>query len=515
MSGWGQYLDDLAAAITELLHEGAAHSAALADLPAALAARDAVVAELRELVGAVADVPQFATVRALTVDDAVHRPAQSLHHALSGLPRAVAFGQVELPATGGPPRPGYEHAWQRAARAAIGLESYLGALRRLPDAHAWAVLSDLTDLAAAVPYLDYDLSEKVLPALKTGEDLAVAYGMLTHSGHAAVRMVAAEIRARVPAGRAARSAQEPPVRKAVPDGARTARRAAARSTGGQRPAPTVPPGLDRPGQVAEAMTRLTHTVSARGQNVSVPDLRAVSRLLEVGSTAAARALDRAAPALGGASATAAGLANVASLARDLRTVPVKAMTPPHLDLMRAGTDLQHWLDSLATQAARLPAAARTRELAAPALEYARHAPALAAGLELSIREAVAAGLMLVPGNVSERPELPVTWVTARMRDPGRAGPPEIVERAAQLAAESRRLAPSTRTATQELAQHTVAGPGPGQQAAADARRHAGLARQELRAALAGRVATGPAVLAPDLPRHPALAAPPHRPVRRR
>jgi hypothetical protein len=521
VSGWGQYLDDLAAAAAELLHEGAVRTGGLSDPQAALAARDAVLIQLRELIGAVADVPQFAAVRELTVHDAVHRPAQSLHQALSGLPRAVSFGDAELPVVAHSPEPGYERAWQRAALATIGLQSYLGALGGLPDAHAWHVLSDLTDLAAALPYLDHDLSEAILPALKRGEDLGVPYRMLTHPGHAAVRMVAAEIRARVPAAEPARRGTAPspsPDRKAVRPAAAAPGRGAAPSASRGRPASRVPPGPEPVGQVAEAMTRLAHAVSARGPNVSVPDLRAVTRLLEVGSAAAAKVLERAAAVLDGGRETADSLSVVAALARDLRAVPVKAMTPPHLDLLRLGTDLQDRLDSVAVQAARLPPAASAhdlRRLAAPALEYAQHAAPLAAALDLSVREAVAAGLMLVPGTVSWRPELPVTWVTARMRGPAHPGPPEIVERAGQLSVGGRRTAPWARLAGQSLAQHAAAAPNPAQQAAADARRQAGAARQELRATLAGRITAGPAVLAPDLPRHPALAAPPSSTTRSR
>jgi hypothetical protein len=509
VSSWGRYLDDLAAALTELLHEGGASSVAISDVPAVLAARDAVVVELRELVGAVADVPQYNAVRELTVADAVHRPAQALHQALSGLPRAVSFGDAERPAAADPPRRGYEHAWQRAARATLGLESYLGALGKLPDAHAWHVLRDLTDLAAAVPYLDLDLSMKILPALNNGEDLAVAYRMLTHSGHTAVRMVVAEIRARVPVGGVARSEGQPAALARNTSAARTPSGAAARSPGRTGATPGALSVPERPGQVADATARLTHAVSARGPNLSAPDLRAVARLLEAGSTAAATALDCVAAAVDGARETAAGLHTAASLARELRTVPVKAMTPPHLEVLRLATDLQNRMDALANAAARLrgaPSDSDLRHLAGPALEYAQHAPALAAGLELSVREAVAAKLMLVPGTVSWRPDLPVTWVTASMSGAARPGPPEIVERAGLLAASSRRIAPSARLATQDLTRQ-AAGPHPAQQAAAAARRRAGLARQELRAALSSRNAAGPAALAPDLPRHPALAPP--------
>lgn len=88
---------------------------------------------------------------------------------------------------------------QRAARASVSLEGYLDGLGRLPDHHAWDVLRDLTDIAAALPYLDHDLSEAVLPLLTSGEDFGVPYRMLTHAGHDALRLVSTELRARVPA----------------------------------------------------------------------------------------------------------------------------------------------------------------------------------------------------------------------------------------------------------------------------------------------------------------------------
>ena len=205
MSGWGRRIDDLAGAVTHLLLDGVVRTTALADPPASLAARDAVLVELWELVGVVADVPQVAEVGPLSVYDVVHRPAQALHQALSELPRAVTFGEVELAAVEDKNAARLEPAWQRAARASLGLEAYVDGLGRLPDQHAWDVLRDLTDLAAALPYLDHDLSEAVLARLKSGEDLDIAYRMLTHSGHDALRLVTAEVRARVPAA-------EPPSR---------------------------------------------------------------------------------------------------------------------------------------------------------------------------------------------------------------------------------------------------------------------------------------------------------------
>jgi hypothetical protein len=116
VNAWGRHLDDLAGAVTRLLHDGAAQPAALVNPMSTLAARDAVVVQLRELVGAVADVPTVVAVRELTLHDAVHRPSHSLHQALSELPRAISFGEVELPAEPDEALTDFERIWQQVAR---------------------------------------------------------------------------------------------------------------------------------------------------------------------------------------------------------------------------------------------------------------------------------------------------------------------------------------------------------------------------------------------------------------
>ncbi|CAB4896339.1 MAG: hypothetical protein F2825_00200 [Actinobacteria bacterium] len=520
MSGWGRHLDELAAAVTDLLVDGAVPDSPLGDPHAAFAARDTVLVELRELVGAVADAPQFAEVRPLTLHDAVHRPAQALHQALSELPRAGTFGDVELAAVDDKTLPGYERAWQRAARASLSLEGYLDGLGRLPDHHAWDVLRDLTDLAAALPYLDHDLSEAVLPRLKSGEDFGVQYRMLTHAGHDALRLVSSEVRARVPAAEpAGRTATQP---------SRPAQRAVQASVQAlAQPAPRPPRrdpdrrmtavrGPDGAGELSAAMTRYTHAVSVRSAHLSVPDLRAVTRLLEMGCAHASRVLDRVAPAVAGAADAAAGLRAVAPLSEALRDVPAKSMTPPHLDLLREGTELQLRMAALAGQALRLPGGAAEhdlRRLAVPALEFAQHVPALAGALDLSVREAVAAKLMLIPGVADPRSSTASTWVTATM-GPRRDGPPAVVTAAGELSVTARRIAPALRRAGEDLLRSAAVPPTPTQQATIAARRYAGAARVELRQALTDRTARQPAPLAPALPAHPRSAPPravgPHR-----
>jgi len=513
VSGWGRNIDDLAAATAELVVSGGVTGQPLVDPHAALAARDAVLVELRGLVGAVADAPRFAPVRELTVYDVVHRPAQALHQTLSELPRALPFGAAERGSVGDNRLPDYEWAWQRAAAAATGLQVYVGGVGRLPDQHAWDVLRDLTDVAAALRWLDHDLSEALLPEVKTGEDLAVAYRMLTHPGHEALRVVAGEVQARVPAAEPAAAAARAPDSPAQ----------AARPALGVRDQPPVASGspdvhggpprtraLAAPQDLSEAMVRFAHAVSARGATLSVPDLRATSRVLEIGCAYAATVLDRAAPALTGAGAVARGLQAVPPLARQLREVPVKSMTLQHLDLMQAGTELQARMKTLAGQATRLPGGAAEqdlRRLAALALEFGRHVPALARALDLSVREAVAAGLMLVPGSTGEHRTATIGWVTATM-GPGRDGPPAVVATAGVLSTCAGRVAPAVRAAGEELARHAVAPPTPAQQALVAARRHAGAARLELRSALTDRSGGHLGPFTAELPSHPALAPPP-------
>lgn len=83
----------------------------------------------------------------------------------------------------------------------------------------------------------------------------------------------------------------------------------------------------------------------------------MSRLLEMGSAHASRVRDRVAPAVAGAADAAAGLRAVAPASQALRDVPAKSTTPPHLDLLREGTELQLRMAALAGQALRLPAGA--------------------------------------------------------------------------------------------------------------------------------------------------------------
>jgi hypothetical protein len=485
VTGWAQSLDDLAAATAALLQAGPVRTEPLVDPPATMACRDAVVGQLRELVGSVSEVPRFGPVAELTVFDIVQRPGQALHQALSGLPRAVPFGTAEQAGKIDTKLPAYEQQWRRAAHATIGLEGYLGAVGQLPDHHAWAALRDLADLAAALPALDHGLSEAILPGLKAGEDLSVPYRLLTHPGHDAVRLTAGEIRARVPAY------------------AHSTTNTSREALLGADPA-----GTD---ELSTAMGRYVQTVSASGGDLSVADMRAVTRLLEFGGADAAQVLARTAPAVPGAGDVAAGLRQVSPLAQQLRTTPARSISTEHLVLLRDSHDLQARMGSLAVAERRLPGGASDtdlRRLAAPALEFAQHVPALARALEVSVRESLTQGLMLVPNVHDGRHRTDLQWVTATMGS-RRDGPPAVQHLAGQLARAAGQVEPAVRAARADLARHSTSRPDTAVKATAAARRHVGAARAELRAVLAQRLAEQPVPLAAQLPAHPRLAPGPH------
>ena len=291
--------------------------------------------ELRALVGAVSDVPQIREVRELTVVDIVHRSGQALHQALSELPRAGRFGTLDPSGSDDRKLPAYEQFWRRAAHATIGLEGYVDALCRLLDYHAWNVLRDLADVAAAIPYLDHALSEALRPELTAGEDLNESYVVLTHPGHDALRLAAGEVRARV----------APTQPSAV----------------GSRESVEVVGNRFQisAGQVGEAMARYAHAVGSRGATLSVPDLRSVTRVLEAGCAAATQILERSAPVVPGATDAGTGLRSVSDLAKRLREAPVKSITVAHLELLRAGKELQDQMGVVAVPAVRLPGGAPT------------------------------------------------------------------------------------------------------------------------------------------------------------
>ncbi len=468
-------MEDLAPAAAALLAEGPVRTEPLSDLPATLAARDAVLVELRELVGPVSQPPRFGVVRELTVFDVVQRPGQALHQALSELPRAVPFGTAQLSGEVDLTVADYEQHWHRAARAMIGLEGSLAGLSRLPGQHAWNVLRELADVAAAMPYLDHDLAEAVLPGLKNGEDLAVAYSQLT-AGHDAVRLTAGEIRARIPA-------PEHPASTATVTG---------RLTGG---------GL------AKAVDGCTWAVAGRAARLSVPDLRAVARLLESGSRDATRVLQRSSAAVRGADDVVFGLIALPPLAAALRDSPIRSTSAAHLDVIEGANEIAQRMATLRELAARLPDGASRqdlRRLAAPALEFAASAPALAQNLQLAVRESLRTGSLLVPGSPSALNPTSLSWVMPHM-NPWREGPPAVQRAADEMARTASRLGPAVQFAMDDVRRHRNVEVDPTMRALTAARSHAGAARDQLRAVLGQRITDQPRPLPVPLPSHPQLA----------
>jgi len=380
--------------------------------------------------------------------------------------------------------PAYEQHWQRAALAAFTLEKYVDPVGRLPDGVAWFVLRDLADLANALVYLDRDLSEAVLPRVQAGEDLAVQYAALTSTGHTFVRLAAGEIRARVPAYvHGTESSTEPH-------------------------APLLRRGPAAAGELDKAIGRYLRTVTANAEQLSVPNLRAMTRLIEFGSRDAGRVLDRVSGVVAGAGDTARGLAAVGPIARGIRETPSRSTAQPHLAVIGGSSELGTRMAALAGRADRLAGGASQQEaqrLAAPALEFARAVPALTQALELSVRESLAAGVLLVPNAPSRSNPTALSWVTVSM-GPQADGPPAVHRGALELVRAGAAVGIAARSAEQALSRHQAVEPTSSQRAVATALTSAGAARNELRAVLAQRVNDLPAALAGPLPTHPRMAA---------
>jgi hypothetical protein len=483
VNGWSRYIDDLASASAALLIEGRSGPPALVQPETALVARDVVLTELRQLVGAVSEPPRFAEARELTMFDIVHRPGQSLHQALSSLPRAVPFGTVRVSTEMDLTLPAYEQHWQQAAIAALALEGYVDSVGRLPDHIAWYVLRDLADLSACLPYLDQDLSERLLPRLQAGEDLAAPYAAITSAGHDTLRLVAGEVRSRVPAHERGAASPEPLLSHAPVAG----------------------------GELRSVLSAYLRTVATHADDLSVADLRALTRLITLGGDATAEVLERTATAVPGAADVAQGLRALGPLAATLRESPCRSSASPHLDVVRGASKLFARSATYARLAQRLPRGAPNddlRRLAAPALEVAEYMPVLAQTVEVCVGESLAAGVLLVPNLSSESSQTSLAWVTPRMV-PHQEGPPAIQRAARQLTAAASDIRPAVRQAEQHLTSYRTAPDKRAQRAVATAVQHASSARGQLRTVLGKRLDEQPAVLSAALPAHPRLA--PHRP----
>ena len=265
------------------------------------------------------------------------------------------------------------------------------------------------------------------------------------------------------------------------------------------------------GELGSVLSGYLRTVATHADDLSVADLRALTRLIKSGSENTAVVLDRVSSAVPGAAAVAQALRELSPLVTALRESPCRSSASPHLDVVRGASELYARTATYARLAQRLPPGAPhddLRRLAAPALELAEHMPVVAQTVEVCIGESVAAGVLLVPNLNAESSRTSVAWVTPRMV-PHQEGPPAVQRAARQLTAAAADIRPAVRQAQQNLTRHRTATDNPAQRAVAAAVQHAGGARGQLRAVLSQRLSDQPFVLSAALPAHPRLA--PHRP----
>jgi hypothetical protein len=159
------------------------------------------------------------------------------------------------------------------------------------------------------------------------------------------------------------------------------------------------------------------TVASHADNLSVADLRALTRLIGLGSQNTTHVLDRVATAVPEAGRRRSGAARAASAGGLPAREPCRSSASPHLDVVGGASELSARTATYARLAQRLPARASDddlRRLAAPALEFAEHIPVLAQTVEVCVAESLAAGVLLVPNHGTESSRASLAWVTPRM-----------------------------------------------------------------------------------------------------
>ena len=124
-------------------------------------------------------------------------------------------------------------------------------------------------------------------------------------------------------------------------------------------------------------------------------------------------------------------------------------------------------------------------------------------MHLSVRAALACGLMLASSVADKTNPTALAWVTNTI-GPMRLGPSAVLAVAGELSMTARLLGPAVKRADEDLARHHGGPPDLAQQALATACQHAGAARHDLRQVLAQRTAA-PSVLAASLLFHPRSA----------
>jgi hypothetical protein len=470
-----RYVDDarrLARAVVELLAAGPAPGGFLPDRehPAALAARDALAQELRDLIAGV--LGAVAQGGPASPDMLLTSPTHALHAALHDLPHSAG---VRLPlsevflARAGP----LTRAWQDTARAAVVLERYRDLLPTLGGQDAWSVARDAADLAATLTHLDADLAAALPPYAD-----AARVALLHPDAHGLVRLAAAELLAQT-ADLTPGSAQA-----AVADHLRI------------RPVRTV---KDLPAATAT----LGLLLQRRGAALTVGETRATARALAQGFELADQVLLHTG-LRGSPTATAAKqLREAIPPLRQLFQEPAATLTPPSPAVLHLTHQIREGLDSVAFLIDRPDhregqdaTAVNRARLAGPMTQWTLEALDVAAALHHGLQQAAASGRLLEPRRGQGRPdEQHLLW--RRPIQGAYVNPPPAVRAAAQAAA------------VLDDVRVTLASGGlsRARQAAAerDAALRAGSAFGDLRAALQARP---PRQLPnPARPHHPALPPP--------
>ncbi len=165
--------------------------------------------------------------------------------------------------------------------------------------------------------------------------------------------------------------------------------------------------------------------------------------------------------------------------------------------------------ALAARADRVAAqlsSGEAQRLAVPALQFADRVPALTEAVELSVRESLRAGVLLVPARPSRSNTTSLSWVSPASMGAPTDGPPAVHRAAADLVRAGEAVRAAARVAERAPSPTQAVAPTSSQRALAAAITHAGAARNELRAVLAQRVEDHPDALAGPLPTHPRVAA---------
>lgn len=394
MSGWGSDLDDLARAVAQLLVDGPAQRTALAEPGLVMAARNAVVSQTRVLIAA-ANQTRHPRLTPITARDLAVQPVTALVGALAQLPPAegaAASAGVVSPLRAATP---VDCGWYDAVRACICLESYVDALGRLPEECRWAVLRDLTDIAAALPELDADLAASLPP------DHPALRQLSRGPQHDVLRLAARVASAHLDS----RHAEVLP-RSPVSVGLRHA------------PELRCPTGVR---DLPAATQGLAAAVRQRGPSIAIDEIRSVVRMLRGGLEDVAAVLERpASPAMPWLE-TARAIRAALPFLEHLRRAPVATFTPVTMAFAAAARDITHTIDALAGVAHRIPPDAPRQQwerLIDPAIAWLQVTPDVISSTKAALDAGLAHRNLLVPANDYAFETHRLRWQVARHGWPG-------------------------------------------------------------------------------------------------